>query len=180
MPGPGRREPKIALRWPILSEPPDLADLVRNSRIQVKGRFQRDQHWLWFEPHLPEIRPCPAKGALSPSASPSDPDDASRRGALRSYRLQRVKRGPQGEDAGASLGRRHLARPARVMLEHPARCALGRRLSAPTVTRAWFVLTIARAGSVLIPCGLVLASRIMALCSIRSPRLTRSTLTWTG
>ena len=54
--GPVRRRPKIALRRPILSGPPDLAGLVRNSKAQVKGRFQRGRHLLWFEPHLPEIR----------------------------------------------------------------------------------------------------------------------------
>jgi hypothetical protein len=54
--GPTRRSPKIALRRPILSGPPDLADLVRNSKTQVNGQFPRGRHLPWFEPHLPEIR----------------------------------------------------------------------------------------------------------------------------
>ena len=54
--GPARRRPKIALRRPILSGPPDLAVLVRNSKTQINGRFQRGRRLLWFEPHLPEIR----------------------------------------------------------------------------------------------------------------------------
>ena len=47
---------KIALQRPFLSGPPDLADLVRNSKTKVKGRFQRSRNLPWFEPHLPEIR----------------------------------------------------------------------------------------------------------------------------
>jgi hypothetical protein len=50
-----RRRPKIALRRPILSGPPDFAVLVRNAETQVKGRFQRGRRLPWFEPHLPKI-----------------------------------------------------------------------------------------------------------------------------
>jgi hypothetical protein len=51
-----RERSKIALRRPILSGPPDLGVLVRNSKTEVKGRFQRGRHLLWFEPHLLKIR----------------------------------------------------------------------------------------------------------------------------
>jgi len=54
--GPAQRSPKIALRRPILSGPPDLGVLVRNSKTQVNGRFPRGRQLPWFEPHLPEIR----------------------------------------------------------------------------------------------------------------------------
>jgi hypothetical protein len=54
--GPARRSPKIALRRPILSGPPDFGLLVRNSKTLVKGRFPGGRHFPWFEPHLPEIR----------------------------------------------------------------------------------------------------------------------------
>lgn len=51
---------EIALCVPLLSGPPDLGDLVRNSKTQVKSRFQRGRHWPRFEFHLPEIRICRA------------------------------------------------------------------------------------------------------------------------
>ena len=54
--GPSRTSPKIALRRPILSGPPDLGVLVRTAKTPANGRFQRGRHLLWFEPHLPEIR----------------------------------------------------------------------------------------------------------------------------
>ena len=38
--GPARRRPKIALRRPILSEPPDLADLVRISKPRLEAGFR--------------------------------------------------------------------------------------------------------------------------------------------
>jgi len=50
-----RRSQEFALRRPILSGPPDLADLVRNSKTSVKGWFQRGRHLPRFEPHLPKI-----------------------------------------------------------------------------------------------------------------------------
>jgi len=51
-----QRRPEIALRRPILSGPPDLADSVRNSKTQAKGRVPRGRRLPWFEPHSPEIR----------------------------------------------------------------------------------------------------------------------------
>jgi hypothetical protein len=64
--GSAPRSPKIALRRPILSGPPDLAVLVRNSKTEVNGRFQRGRHLLWFEPHLLKIRTSRANTLVRP------------------------------------------------------------------------------------------------------------------
>ena len=54
--GKAEKKPKIVLRRPILSGPHDLSILVRNSKTQVKGRFQRGRRLARFESHLPEGR----------------------------------------------------------------------------------------------------------------------------
>jgi hypothetical protein len=62
--GPARIRPKIALRRPILSGPPDWAAVVRNLKIQANCRFQRGGRLAWFEPHLPDIRTSSANNLV--------------------------------------------------------------------------------------------------------------------
>ena len=66
--GPTSRSPKFALRRPFLSGPDDLADLVRNSKTKVKGRFPRGRRLHWFASHLPEKRTSRANTLVRYSA----------------------------------------------------------------------------------------------------------------
>ena len=105
MSGPSRRRREIALRRPIFSGPPDLADSVWNLKTRVKGRFPRGGRLPRFDPRLPEI-PILKVNTQYDEVAPLGPLVPNLRECLKSYltSVNAPKHGADGGDAGRSFG----------------------------------------------------------------------------